>query len=110
TPFANGKGSALVAGRYGYPALLLPIFAPNNQLVYWDYQARVTVRVGPRDTIGAFVFGSFDELDNRDPKGTNPDGTTTYTDFYPVLRTEFHRGDFRWDHAVPGGNLRTAIT
>jgi hypothetical protein len=110
TPFANGKGSALVAGRFGYPALLVPLFAPDTQLAYWDYQARVGYRVGPRDTIGAFVFGSFDELDQRDTVTDEISGDTTKTAFYPVLRTEFHRADLRWDHAVPGGNLRTALT
>lgn len=109
TPFANGKGSALVAGRIGYPALLLPLFAPDNQLAYWDYQARVTYRVTPRDTIGAFLFGSFDELDQRDTL-VSSDGTETKSDFYPIFRTEFHRADMRWDHAVPGGNIRTALT
>jgi hypothetical protein len=112
TPFANGKGSALVSGRYGYPALLLPIFAPDNQLAYWDYQARVTYRVKPRDTLTAFVFGSFDELDQRDTNyvydGHND--IATKTPFYPLIRTEFHRADLRWDHAVAGGNLRTALT
>jgi hypothetical protein len=109
TPFANGKGDVLVAGRYGYPALLLPLFAPDNKLAYWDYQGRIGYRVTPRDTLTAFVFGSFDELDQRDEtdEGTGP---KTYTDFYPAFRTEFHRGDFRWDHAVPGGRLRTALT
>ena len=42
TPFANGKGDALVAGRYGYPALLVPLFAPSTNLSYWDYQFRAS--------------------------------------------------------------------
>jgi len=104
-PFANGKGDALVAGRYGYPSLLVPIFAPNNTLAYWDYQGRVSYRVSDRDRVSAFVFGSFDELDQRDENDNGAPGP-----FYPLFRTEFHRADLRWDHAVPGGNLRTAIT
>lgn len=110
-PFANGKGDALVAGRYGYPSLLVPLFAPQNTLAYWDYQGRATYRVTAHDRVSAFVFGSFDELDQRDVVTQGGNGTTTtYGPFYPLFRTEFHRADFRWDHAVPGGNLRTALT
>lgn len=110
-PFANGKGDIVVAGRYGYPALLVPLFAPANTLAYWDYQGRVTYRVTPRDRLTAFVFGSFDELDQRDVTAQDEQGNATaYGPFYPLFRTEFHRADLRWDHAVTGGNLRTALT
>jgi len=108
-PFAGGKGDALVAGRYGYPSLLVPIFAPDTQLGYWDYQGRISYRVAPRDTLTAFLFGSFDELDQRD-RFDHIDGTQTVGPYYTVFRTMFHRADLRWDHAVPGGNLRTALT
>lgn len=110
-PFAGGKGDALVAGRYGYPALLVPLFAPDTSLSYWDYQGRVSYRVTPRDTLTAFVFGSFDELDHADAIAYDPRGNPTkYGPFQTLFRTEFHRADLRWDHAVPGGNLRTALT
>ena len=110
-PFANGKGDALVAGRYGYPALLVPLFAPNTQLAYWDYQGRLSYRVAPRDTLTAFVFGSFDELDERNPATYDQQGNPlTYGPFIPLFRTEFHRADLRWDHSLVGGRLRTAIT
>ncbi len=109
-PFANGKGDVVVAGRYGYPSLLVPLFAPNNSLAYWDYQGRATYRVTPRDRVTAFVFGSFDELDQRDAIAFDQGNPVAYGPFYPLFRTEFHRADLRWDHAVPGGNLRTALT
>ena len=111
TPFASGKGDALVAGRYGYPALLVQLIAPTTSLAYWDYQGRVSYRVTPRDTLTAFVFGSFDELDERNATAYDANGNPTqYGPFSPLLRTEFHRADLRWDHAVPGGNIRTALT
>jgi hypothetical protein len=110
-PFADGKGDALIAGRYGYPSLLVPLFAPNTQLAYWDYQGRFSYRVAPRDTVTAFVFGSFDELDQRNPTSYDQNGNpVTYGPFFPLFRTEFHRADFRWDHTVAGGRLRTALT
>ena len=109
TPFASGKGDVLVAGRYGYPGPLVSLFAPTTQLGYWDYQGRISYRVAPRDTLTAFVFGSFDELDQCEPV-YDTQGHQTSCPFYPVIRTEFHRADLRWDHAVNGGNLRTALT
>ena len=109
-PFAGGKGDALVAGRYGYPGLLLPLFAPGTMLSYWDYQGRVSYRVAPRDTLTAFVFGSFDELDQAPTIGEDQNGHTLYGPYRTLFRTEFHRAYLRWDHAVPGGRLRTAIT
>ena len=102
-PFANGRGSVLVGGRVSYSALLLSLAAPNTRVNYWDYQGRVAYRVGERDTLSVFAFGSYDEILNRDPFSRN-------TDFYPLFRTEFHRIDTRWDHRTGRGNLRTAIT
>ena len=111
TPFANGKGDVLLAGRYGYPALLVPLFAPGTSLSYWDYQGRVSYRVAPRDTLTAFVFGSFDELDQAQALTYDASGKPlTYGPYETLFRTEFHRADLRWDHTVPGGSLRTALT
>lgn len=41
-PFAEGRGSALVAGRYSYTAAIISLAAPEAVLDYWDYQGRVT--------------------------------------------------------------------
>ncbi len=65
TPFGDGKGSALVAARYGYPGVILPLFTSDTTLSYWDYQARVTYDVDDRDRVGAFVFGSYDQLNQQ---------------------------------------------
>jgi hypothetical protein len=59
-PFADGRGSALVAGRYGYPGPILGAVNPDMELGYWDYQARTSWRVTPSDTLGLFAFGSHD--------------------------------------------------
>ncbi len=110
-PFAGGKGDALVSGRYGYPGPLVSLFAPNTQIGYWDYQSRLSYRVTPKDTLTAFVFGSFDELDQRDTTSSDTHGNPlTYGPFYPLFRTEFHRADLRWDRAIRGGHIRTALT
>jgi hypothetical protein len=101
TPFDDSRGSAVVAGRYGYPGLLLALFAPDTRLSYWDYQTRVRYRAAPHETVSAWIFGSFDDLDTRD---------TSSGPFYPLVRTTFHRADLSWDYDVPGGTLRTAVT
>ncbi len=101
TPFADGRGSALVAGRYSYTALLLTLLAGDTRVDYWDYQARVTWDVGPRDTIGAFLFGSYDFLGQRDRTGAMKE----------VLGTQFHRLDLRWDRRLaPDADMRLALT
>ena len=101
TPFGDGKGSLLVGGRYSYTAALISLAAPNAVLDYWDYQARATWNLGPKDQIGLFTFGSYDFFGEKRPSGE------TRTAF----ATQFHRIDARWDHQLPkGGKMRTAVT
>jgi TonB-dependent Receptor Plug Domain len=100
-PFADGRGAALVAGRYSYTAALISLAAPEAVLDYWDYQGRVTWKLGDRDRIGLFGFGSYDFFGEK-----KADGTTR-----TAFATQFHRLDARWDHELPGrGTMRTAIT
>ncbi len=65
-PFADGRGSALVGGRYSYTQALLALVAPDYGLGYGDYQARLAYAVTGRDTLSVFAFGSFDNLENRE--------------------------------------------
>jgi hypothetical protein len=100
SPFADGKGTALVAGRYSYTAALLSLAAPTVALSYWDYQARVSYDLTRDDRISVFAFGSYDYLGNK------ADGVTT-----TLFGTEFHRVDLRYDHALgTRGTIRTAVT
>ncbi len=55
TPLDGGRGSALLAGRYGYPGPILSAITPNVKLGYWDYQGRLTWRLG-KDRSIAFVL------------------------------------------------------
>lgn len=99
-PFAHGRGSALVAGRYSYAALLLSLLSPDVVLSYWDYQARVGFDVTKRDRVTAFVFGSYDFL------GEKTNGSTL-----TLFGTEFHRADLRHDHEfASGARLRNALS
>ncbi|MEZ4230412.1 MAG: TonB-dependent receptor [Polyangiaceae bacterium] len=86
-PFAEGRGTALVAGRYAYPGLVLQLFAPEALLRYWDYQARASYELTPDDRLTLFSFGAYDYLGEVQPDGS----TETF------FNTMFHRVDLRWD-------------
>jgi TonB-dependent Receptor Plug Domain len=100
TPFDEHRGEVLLAGRYSYTAALLSLLNSTSELDYWDYQARASYELSPKDTVGLFAFGSYDYLGERTP-------TTTLT----LFGTEFHRVDARYDHQLSDdGNLRLAAT
>lgn len=97
-PFAGGRGHAAVAGRYSYTAALLSLLLlDDTELEYWDYQARASYELGPRDTLSVFGFGAFDFS-----------GSKT-TDSLGSL--EFHRLDLRYDRRLGSDTaLRLAAT
>jgi TonB family protein len=97
--FAEGRGTALVGGRYSYTAALLSLVAPQVRLDYRDYQARITYDLTPRDRIGVFGFGAFDLLAQEKRGISNV-----------LFGSEFYRADPRYDHTYDGGAVRTAVT
>ena len=100
------RGTAMVSGRYGYPGLLLSIFAPNAGLAYWDYQTRATYKLSDRDTVSVFAFGSYDSVSQREETDGIPNDDLT-----EVLNIQFHRIDLRWDRKTSAtGTLRAAVT
>lgn len=98
--FADGRGTALVGGRYSYTAALFSVISPEVTLDYRDYQARVSYDVTDRDRLSLFAFGAYDFLSN------------TTNDIETVLfGSEFYRVDGRYDVRFPGGGkMRTAAT
>ncbi|HJL46757.1 MAG TPA: TonB-dependent receptor, partial [Polyangiaceae bacterium LLY-WYZ-15_(1-7)] len=60
-----GEGGLQLAGRYGYPGLLLRVFAPDVRLAYWDYQARFEHPIGRRTRVEVVALGSFDRFGDR---------------------------------------------
>ena len=100
TPFADGRGHALVAGRYSYAGALLTLFSPDTSLDYWDYQARVGYKVTPDDELSVMAFGSHDFLGQKTP-----------TENITLFGTDFHRVDLRHDRRLSrGGAIRTGVT
>lgn len=96
-PFDGGRGSVLLGGRYSYTQAILSAVAPDYELGYWDYQARLSYAVTPSDRLTAFAFGGFDRLHNRER------GLTLFD-------VGFHRVDLRWDRAHEDGRMRVAAT
>jgi hypothetical protein len=101
TPFAGGRGTAMVGGRYSFTTLLFSLLSTDAVLGYWDYQARVSYDWTPRDRIGVFAFGGYDNLGQKLTDGT----TQTF------FNTTFHRVDLRYEHRIDErGTMRTAVT
>ena len=100
TPFADGKGSALLAGRYSYTAAIISLIAKNTRLDYRDFEARATYNITPRDRVTVFGFGAYDYL----AQTTNGIEST-------LFGSEFYRVDTRYDHTFsPGTAIRAAVT
>jgi TonB family protein len=95
TGFADGRGTALLGGRYSYTAALLSLAAPELELAYHDYQARFSYDVTPSDRVSVFSFGSYDLLKEND---------------VIIFGSEFYRADIRYDHRFERGNVLTALT
>ena len=80
--------TATLAGRIGYPGILLSLLAPNVSLSYWDYQARFDGGSGAHHwTI--FAYGASDDLKSR---SSSDQPLQTLASF------GFHRIDLRYQH------------
>lgn len=100
------KLSFAVAGRRSWLDSTLPLFTANTiQLtpIYWDYQARLTWRPGPRDDVDVFFLGSDDQLD----LAVNRDGTRSTT---AASHIYFHRGMVRWTRRLHGGGTWSVVS
>jgi TonB family protein len=105
-PFASGRGSALVAGRYGYPGPVLSAVTDDLKIGYWDYQARASWQLGSRDALSVFAFGSHDYL----ASGVATGDPSASQEPVEQLVSDFHRLDLRYDHALTDGRVRLALT
>lgn len=99
--FLDGRGRALIAGRYSYTAALFSLLSPEITLDYRDFQGRFSFDITDRDRISVFTFGSYDYLSD-----TSADGVETV-----LFGSEFYRVDTRYDARLSsGGKLRAAVT
>jgi TonB family protein len=101
-PIDGGRGSVFAAGRVSYTGALFSLVSSDLELGYWDYQARATYDLGPRDTVAVFAFGARDNLSQKDETGS-----------HVLFDTTFHRLDLRYDHRLGGApedRFRQAVT
>ena len=96
TPLPGGVGSALVAARYSYTAPALALVTSDVRFRYYDYQARLTLDLTPRDRLTLFLFGAHDDSAIR------REGVLT-----PIINSDFYRLDLRYDTSVGD---RTKVT
>jgi hypothetical protein len=111
TPFAGGRGSVMVGGRFSYTGLVISLIAPEVSVGYWDYQGRVRYDLTPKDTVEVFGFGSGDytSVETEDEE-RQPDGTFKRVKRdVSVVDVNFQRLDLRWDRRIERGNWRNAL-
>lgn len=110
-PFAAGRGSVMVGGRFSYTGLVVSLIAPNLSVGYWDYQARVRYDLSSKDSVELLTFGSGDYTTFADERQVDDGhgGYTTVKERHTAVDIQFHRLDLRWDHRLAQGNWRHAL-
>ena len=114
-PFASGRGSAMVGGRFSYTAAVLSLLVPDVSVNYWDYQARVRYALDSKNSIEVLSFGAGDflsELETSYRSTQTPDGPSApqrVTEEKTIVDVGFHRLDLRWDRRISDGNWRNAL-
>jgi hypothetical protein len=96
TPLGESS-NVVVAGRYGYPNLLLSIFAPTLSLHYGDYTFRWSRSLTESDRVSLLAFGGYDHEEDS-------------SQALVPIDSQFHRIDLRYDHRWSTGSLRVATT
>lgn len=97
-PFANGRATAGVGGRYSYTAALLSLVAPEITVDYRDYNARVSYALDENTRLSAFALGAFD-FTSQEEEGVER----------VIFASEFHRLDLRLDRQTATTNSRVAL-
>jgi len=90
-PIPQLDATLTVAGRYGYPGLVLSLATNLVSLSYWDYQLRLDGGTA-RNGWTMFAFGANDELDTVAPTAAPSDPNPPLA---PSLILGFHRLDLR---------------
>lgn len=85
--------SVTVAGRISYANPIAHLFAPEIDVGYWDYQARLSHRLSARDELSVFAFGSHDALDREDDDGQRR----------VIFGADFHRLQLRYRRQLDAG-------
>ena len=114
-PFASGRGSAMVGGRFSYTGAVLSLLVPEVSVNYWDYQARVRYELDSKNSVEVLSFGAGDFLSDTETQyrsAQRPDGSFTseaVRQERTIVDVGFHRLDLRWDRRINDGNWRNAL-
>jgi len=110
-PFASGRGSAMVGGRFSYTAAVLSLLVPDVAINYWDYQARIRYELDRKNSVEVLSFGAGDFLSDIESRSrtTADGGSQSVREKTTIVDVGFHRLDLRWDHRVTDGNWRNAL-
>ena len=114
-PFASGRGSAMVGGRFSYTGTVLSLLVPDVSLNYWDYQTRARYDLDNKNSIEVLAFGAGDFLSNTETNyrsGVDTNGNYTsrsVREENTIVDVNFHRLDLRWDRRISDGNWRNAL-
>ncbi len=110
-PFAGGRGTAMLAGRFSYSGLVLSVITPKVFLAYGDYQGRVRYDLTSKDSVEILAFGSSDYATNKvTGQVQDKDGNWLLQErTKTVIDAGFHRLDLRWNRRWDTGTARTAL-
>jgi len=95
-PFADGRGSAMLGGRYSYTGLIASLLSPDATVGYWDYQGRIAYDLASGDRLTLFGFGSHDYLSAVNDAGVEQ----------PLVDLTFHRVQAKYSKQL---SARTAL-
>jgi hypothetical protein len=94
---ADALGGTLnVAGRYGYPGLMISLISPEVSLAYWDYQLRYALPLSQHTRLELVGLGSHDRLSTGDA-------------FDETLSLQFHRLEPRFIYHTLHDELGVAL-
>lgn len=110
-PFAGGRGTAMVGGRFSYTGFVLSLVVPEVSVGYWDYQARVRYDLDSKNSVEVVSFGSNDYITNtvKDSVETPSGRFETIERENTIVDINFHRLDLRWDQRLSEGKWRNAL-
>jgi TonB family protein len=97
-PLVTGETatSLTLAGRVAYANPIAQLFAPEISVSYWDYQARLSRRLSPKDELAVLAFGSHDALEREEDDGER----------VVVFGADFYRLQLRYQRQLDAGSLR----
>ena len=94
---ADALGGKLnLAGRYGYPGLLISLISPEVSVAYWDYQLRYALPLSQHTRLELVGLGSHDRLSTGD-------------EIDETLSLQFHRIETRFVYHTLYDELGVAL-